>query len=170
MWYVVQVKTGTEENMKVQCEKLVGKAALEKCFIPYYEQMKKYQGEWHKEKKILFPGYVFMVSNGVNDLFHELKNVDGLTKMLGTGKEIVPLVEGEIEFLQSFGKKEQIVGVSEGFIEDGQVCIVDGPLKGYEGWIKKVDRHKRLAYLEVELMGRKIETRVGLEIVEKKEG
>lgn len=169
MWYVVQVRTGTEEVVKMQCLKIINHKILEDCFIPYYELMKKYEGKWHKEKRILFPGYVFMVSSNVDELFLELKNVDGLTKVLGTGEEVVPLENDEIEFLKAFGKKEQLVEMSEGIIDGGKVCVVDGPLKGYEGWIKKVDRHKRLAYLEVELMDRKIETRVGLEIVEKKE-
>ena len=36
-----------------------------------------------------------------------------------------------------------------------------------EGLIRKIDRHKRMAYLEVEMFGRKIEMRAGLEIIEK---
>ena len=39
---------------------------------------------------------------------------------------------------------------------------------GLEGCIKKIDRHKRTAWLEIEMMGRIVETRVGLEVVEKR--
>lgn len=62
MWYVVQVRTGTEEDIQKQCEKLISKETLERSFIPYCEQMKRYHGKWHKETKILFPGYIFLVS------------------------------------------------------------------------------------------------------------
>ena len=41
-------------------------------------------------------------------------------------------------------------------------------LKDHEGLIKKIDRHKRRAYLELEMFGRKIETQVGLEVVAKR--
>lgn len=34
MWYVVQVRTGTEEEIRKQCEKLIGPEALERSFIP----------------------------------------------------------------------------------------------------------------------------------------
>lgn len=56
MWYVVQVRVGTEENIRCQCEKIVGKGILERCFIPYYEEKKKYEGKWHTQEKILFLG------------------------------------------------------------------------------------------------------------------
>lgn len=169
MWYVIQVKTGNEEEISTQCSRIVDPAVLEKSFIPYCEQMKKYHGEWHKEKKVLFPGYVFLVSGDKDRLFLELKKVTGLTKLLGTGQEVVPLTLPEIEFLQRFGKEDQIVEMSRGIIENDRVIITSGPLKGNEALIKKIDRHKRRAYLEIEMFGRKVETQVGLEIVEKRE-
>lgn len=167
MWYVIQVKTGTEEEIRRQCEKIIKKDILERCFIPYCEQMKRYRGAWHKEKKILFPGYVFLVSVNKEELYFQLKKVIGLSKLIGTGKEVVPLDQQEMCFLQKFGKEEQIVSMSEGIIVNDQVIVIKGPLKGNEGLIRKIDRHKRRAYLEIEMFGRWIETQVGLEIVEK---
>lgn len=168
MWYVVQVRTGTEEDIQKQCEKLISEETLERSFIPYCEQMKRYHGKWHKETKILFPGYIFLVSPDKEKLFFQLKKVMGLTKLIGTGDEVVPLTEEEIHFLLEFGKDEQIVEMSEGIIENDQVIITRGPLKGHEGLIKKIDRHKRKAYLEMEMFGRKLETQVGLEVVVKR--
>lgn len=168
MWYVIQVRTGKEEEIQLQCEKVIREDVLERCFIPRYEQMKRYQGKWHKEKKILFPGYVFLVSEDEEHLHFELKKVIGLTKLIGTGDEIVPLTADEVAFLREFGKEEQVVGVSKGIIVDDKVIIQTGPLKGNEGLIKKIDRHKRKAWLELELFGRTVETQVGLEIVEKR--
>ena len=47
--------------------------------------------------------------------------------------------------------------------------LVDGlkQVSGMEGLIRKIDRHKRMAYLEVEMFGRMVEMRAGLEIIEK---
>lgn len=168
MWYVIQVKTGNEEEISTQCSRIVDSAVLENSFIPYSEQMKKYHGEWHKEKKVLFPGYVFLVSQDKDRLFLELKKVTGLTKLLGTGQEVVPLSEEEVAFLQKFGREEQIVEMSQGMIENDKVIITSGPLMGNEALIKKIDRHKRRAYLEIEMFGRKVETQVGVEIGEKR--
>ena len=40
MWYVVQVRTGTEESIRIQCEKQMSEEVLKRCFIPYYEEKK----------------------------------------------------------------------------------------------------------------------------------
>lgn len=167
MWYVIQVRTGTEEEIRRQCENIIEKDILERSFIPYWEQMKRYQGEWHKEKTILFPGYVFLVSGDEDKLYHRLKKVIGLTKLIGTGREIVPLDEAEVRFLLEFGGEEQIVSMSKGIIKNDKIVVTTGPLKGKDGLIRKIERHKRRAYLAIEMFGKKIETQVGLEIVAK---
>lgn len=166
-WYVVQVRTGTEENIKMQCQKNLPRAVLEQCFIPYYEEKRKVQGQWHMRQKILFPGYVFIITSRLDDLYRELKGISGLTKLLGTGQEIVPLWEKEVTFLKAFGGPAQVVGMSEGIIEGAKVIIRSGPLKGFEGLIKKIDRHKRRAWLELPMFGGVQRVQVGVEIVEK---
>lgn len=42
MWYVMQVRTGTEENIRCQCQRLISSDILERCFIPYYQQKKRF--------------------------------------------------------------------------------------------------------------------------------
>lgn len=167
VWYVVQVKTGTEERIKKQCERVIDEEILVNCFLPYYEEQKKYQGAWHVRRKILFPGYVFLVSDHLEELFGKLKNVIGLTKLIGTGREIVPLTDEEVVLLQRLGKDDQVVEMSTGIIINGKVRVISGPLEDMEGYIKRIDRHKRKAVLEIEMFGRSVEMQAGLEIIEK---
>ena len=54
--------------------------------------------------------------------------------------------------------------MSEGIIEPSRIRILSGPLMGMEGQIRKIDRHKRKAWIEVELFGRIQRVEVGLEI------
>ena len=167
MWYVMQVRTGTEERIRLQCERVISQEVLERCFIPYYQQKKRFQGEWHIQEKILFPGYVFLIAQNPEQLIEGLRKVIGLTKLLGSGDEIIPLTPEETQLLLRMGKEEQVVEMSTGIIENAKVKIQQGPLVGMEGLIKKIDRHKRQAVLEVEMFGRTVEMRVGVEIVEK---
>lgn len=168
MWYVLQVRAGTEENIRVQCRKNISEAVLKRCFIPYYEEKKRIRGLWTVQRRILFPGYVFVITDDPELLYQSLKRVVGLTKLIGTGDEIVPLEEEEQEFLLRMGGDDQIVRMSEGIIEQSRIIVTDGPLKGREGYIKKIDRHKRKAWLDVKLLGRVVTVQVGLEIVEKR--
>lgn len=168
MWYVVQVRSGMEERIRNQCINIIDEKTLERCFIPYYEEKKKYQGTWHTESKILFPGYVFMVSSQLEDLHKNLRRVIGMTKLLGTGNEIVPLREDEIQLLKKMRADEKTLEVSTGIEEKGNVVITEGPLTGMEGYIQRIDRHKRKAWLEIHMFGRTMKMEAGLEVIEKK--
>lgn len=167
VWYVVQVRTGTEEKIKNQCLKTIDREILAQCFVPYYEEKKRYQGTWHTEKRILFPGYLFMVSEQLTELYKGLRKVIGMTKLLGTGGEVVPLTEEEVDLLKKMGAGKKPMELSTGVIENGIVMITDGPLAGMEGCIRKIDRHKRKAWLQIELFGRTLEMEAGLEIIRK---
>lgn len=146
---------------------LISSNVLERCFIPYYQQKKRFQGEWHIQERILFPGYVFLITQNPEKLVNGLKKVIGLTKLIGTGDEIVPLVQEEIDLLMKIGTDKQLVEMSSGIIENDRVQILAGPLMGMEGNIRRIDRHKRTAYLEIEMFGRTVEMKVGLEIIRK---
>lgn len=167
MWYVMQVRTGTEENIRCQCQRLINSNVLERCFIPYYQQKKRFQGEWHIQERILFPGYVFLIAENPEKLVNELRKVIGLTKLIGTGDEIIPLVQEEIDLLMKIGTDKQLVEMSSGIIENDRVQILADPLMGMEGNIRRIDRHKRMAYMEIEMFGRTVEMKVGLEIIRK---
>ena len=169
MWYVIQVRTGTEENIRCQCQWLISNDILERCFIPYYQLKKRFQGEWHIQEDILFPGYVFLFAQDLEMLAENLKRVVGLTRLIGTGDEIVPLSEAEITFLTKLGGgfDENIVKMSTGIIENDQIKVLSGPLKDMEGYIKKIDRHKRKAWISIEMFGRSIDAEIGLEIISK---
>lgn len=128
---------------------------------------KKSNGQWNIRTRILFPGYVFLDTEDIDQVFIRLRSVIGLTRILGTGEEIVPLTEREMEFLLQFGGEEQIVGMSEGIIEGSRIRILSGPLVGKEALIRRIDRHKRKAYLEMDMFGRTQRIQVGLEVVMK---
>lgn len=168
MWYAVQVKSGKEHNVLLQCQRTISGEIIQKSFIPYYEEMKKYQGKWEKVKSRLFPGYIFLVTENLEALSSGLSHIFGYTRLLGTGKEIVPLTHEEVDFLEKFGGEDQLVQVSCGMIENDRVRILSGPLMGQEGLIKKIDRHKRKAYLEAQMFGRNVPVQVGLEIIAKR--
>lgn len=169
MWYVLQVRTGTESEIQTQCQSLISDSVLEQCFIPTYEEKRKIRGEWKLVQRTLFPGYLFVGTGQPEELYKSLHRVIGMTKMLRTGDTIVPLTKEEGRFLQEFGGIEQVVVMSEGVIEGDEVRVHSGPLKGREGLIRKIDRHKRVAWLELPMFGRIQQVRVGLEIVEKRE-
>ena len=167
-WYAVQVRSGHEEMIERTCEILVGHDYYKECFIPKTKKMKKFKGKWVFKEEILFKGYIFMISDHVDELFNELKKVPDLTKVLGKKDDIIfPIYKEEVKYLMKFGGVEHIVDVSSGYIEGDTVHVTEGPLIGQEGNIRKIDRHKRIAYVDVSLFGQVTTVQVGLEIISK---
>ena len=168
MWYVVQVISGQEHNSAEFC-KIKMLLENEEVFIPMYQRKKKIKGKYELCQAILFPGYVFFDTDEVEDLFYRLKDIKQLTRILRTGDDFTPLHEKEVAFLSQFGRKKHVVEMSVGYIEGDEVIITSGPMVDWTGKVKKIDRHKMIAVLEVEFFGRMTDVTVGLEIVEKRD-
>ena len=133
-WYVVQVRTGKEEEIVKKCQFYIDHDILIDCFIPITKKKKKYQGTWHIVDDILFKGYIFIITNQVEQLYTQLKKVPDLTKLLGNdGKEIYPIYPQEAMFLTKFSNKNHVVDISNGIIENDKIIINEGPLVGLEG-------------------------------------
>ena len=50
-------------------------------------------------------------------------------------------------WLESVLDEAHVLRASEGRIEGGVLQVERGPLRGCEGRVRKIDRHKRMAYL-----------------------
>lgn len=166
MWYAVWVRTGQEEKVLQMC----GKMLSEQCFLPRYEQARKKNGIWIKTEEPLFPGYLFFISDNVETLADGLKSVPDFARVLGDDREPIALYPHEINFLQKYTNEKRVLEMSCGFLEGDRLVVTDGPLKDYQGKIVKIDRHKRLATLEMEFFGRVVRMKVGMEVVEKRDG
>lgn len=187
MWYVIQVAGGREEETAGLIRTQISPDVMEESFIPRKERIKKFRGRWQQVEEILFPGYVFAVTDRPEELFLELKRVTRLTKILQDGEAFfIPLSREEEEMIRGIGdnyhvtrvskvrvsekKKEESEGLNGKIIEYGkQVIILDGPLKNQEGKIIKYDFHKREVAVKIPFLGNEVELRFGIELVEEKE-
>ena len=121
MWYVVQVSTGAEERTRLRCEKRIDRSILDECFIPMYEEKKHFRGKWTVLKKILFPGYVFVVTDNLNELYKELKKVDAM-KIYIRLMEAVPRwedasVTNKYNLIYCFQKQTEVESLSNSCVE-----------------------------------------------------
>lgn len=167
-WYVIQVSIGHEWKIVNQCRSMISQDILKECFIPEYIKMKRYQNAWHEVKEILFAGYVFMITDKIDLLNVELKKLPEFARIIGKKKnDIFPLDPEEIAFLNAFAKEDHIVTMSRGFIKGDQIVVTQGPMKGKEGLITRIDRHKRIAEIQLKMFNKEAVAKVGLEIISK---
>lgn len=170
MWYAVQVETGKEDAIKNYCLKLIDTEVYNDIFILRFNRAKKYCGKWHKEGKVMYPGYMFIDTDTPADMYEALKKVPGLIKLLGRDRDYFLPIEKNKELLfRSMVDDKHEIDISRGLIEGDRIIITEGPLEGKEAMICKINRHKRTAVLDVEMFGSNVGVTVGLEIVEKRE-
>lgn len=169
MWYVIQTMGGQENQVLALMQRFVDESLVKEAFIPRYEAMKRIKGAWQKRTEALIPGYVFVVTKDPGKLKAELRRVPRFTRLLGNGDVFIPLDSQEVAFVNAFTRPgKRVVELSTGIIEGDHVIILNGPLMGHDGLIRKIDRHKRLAFLEIDMLGRKKTVKLGLEIVAKR--
>lgn len=161
MWYVIQTVSGQEEKCMQQCRQYVEETAYKEMFIPQYIAKKHFQKEWHEVTKTLFPGYLFVDTEEIEPVMEGLKKFRQYTKVLRDGEMLSPITQEEQKFLEAMMDSRHTVRYSEGFLIGDTVCITEGPLRNYQGCIKTVDRHRRIAKLEIPILGRMTPVEVG---------
>lgn len=168
-----------EDKVEEQIRIIVEKGLYKECFHPIRRVKKKIRGEWKELREKLLPGYVFITSDDVRELYQKLRYVPAFTKMLGKdGEGFIPLSDHEVDWLERItgddasdgnnsSKEVELSQVSAS--EDDVITILSGPLKNMEGCIKKIDLHRRIAKVEVDFMNRKTVIHLGIEMVGKRE-
>ena len=168
-WYVIQVPTGKETVMCQIIQRVAGKGVLKECFTPRFATEKKIKGQWVSAESLLLSGYVIAVTDDAVALYERLKNVHAFTRLLASGDSFCPLDEDDRAWLSAFTKEgDRVVPMSKGFMEGDKIVVFSGPLKGREGCITSVNRRKSVAYIELDMCGRRVKTRIGLGIVRKR--
>lgn len=166
--YVIQVVGGTEARVQKLINKMLGDAVQE-CFIPRREVLHRVKGEWIKVSELLFPGYLFVSTHDVQRVLERLSQVPAFTHLLGKSDDrILPLSSDEVSWLTTLLEPStKVLEMSEGIIEGDRVVVTSGPLRGHEALIRKINRNKRVAYLDMRMFGRTKTIKVGLEVVRK---
>lgn len=173
MYYVIQVQASKEEKMIKEIKRHLSGDALIDCFSPLYIQRKKIKGIWNDVEKPAFPGYVFIETNDIKEVFHQLYYVEGFAKLLGrepNSENFLPLSESETKMIEVLYGKEtyHTLGISEIELMQGtRVKVLRGQLFGLEGLIKKINLHKRFVVITFPFGGKSIEATVGIDIIDK---
>ena len=177
-WYVLFVKTGYEHKTVGDINRGWKVDGL-RPFVPMYDARFKQAGRIIQEKRRLLPGYVF-VEMDIDEIDfyimtyplilrteHAYKVLRYNAKHRDSTDYSFKIKEEEQQVLLKLYNDAYCVEMSQGFIEGDRIIITEGSLIGLESYIKKINRHKMEALIELELMGDIRELTVGLEIVSK---
>ena len=115
--------------------------------------LRRESGIWIAHAEPLWPGYVLaMAATGVTQDDHARLGASG------------QLSATESALLDRLCGPDHVIPISEGVIEGGRLRVQFGPLAGLEPLVRRIDRHRRLAWLDA---GSGRQLAVGLEVTAK---
>lgn len=148
MWCALKCRRGEEENIMDACRKRIPRETMQDIFVFTYDRLRRYEGEWHMETKLMFPDYVFLETEDIQRLSEELEPYREFVQVLEGSDMLWRVCPQEERFLRRLCGNGHHLSMSRGYIMDGRTYVTRGPLKGLERQIRKIDRHKRIARIE----------------------
>ena len=153
-YYAVQVQTARERTFIERIEKQLDfhSSSINLLFFQRRLLIKK-NGEQKTELRPLFPGYIFVetaeeISSNAVEMF---RATQFFTRFLKSNKEITPVTGHDLELLHHFMQFGETADISQvEFDENSRIIVKEGPLKGLEGCIINVDRHKKRVKIKID--------------------
>jgi transcriptional antiterminator NusG len=104
----------------------------------------------------VFPGYIFIEAESDSEIIASqwhFRRTEGFYRFLKSNRDITPLSGRDLELVLHFLKSAgQIAGKSVVYFdENSRIVVIEGPLKGLEGSIIKVDRRKGRAKIKLDM-------------------
>lgn len=171
-YYIIQVATGREQAFIDNLNKLEPDLARAHNFIYLTRELNiRRKGSWHKELQPVFPSYIIMQTTQAIDagIIQVLKAMPDFYHFLKSNTQITPLAGTDLAIIQHFLGLGPRIGPSlVRFDEEDRIVVIEGPLKGIEGSIIKVDRRKQRAKIRVDFAGSAHTMDLSFEDIEKR--
>ncbi|SMF76889.1 acyl carrier protein [Paenibacillus uliginis N3/975] len=177
-WYVAFVQTGKEEAVKKRfCDLDIN---IKKCCVPKRKVPEKKNGIVYESIKILFPGYVFFCTEIDFRTYYQINSIPGVIKILNYSNKKDKLISSEESSHDLFFKsvpdeqmsiilemlnENDIIDYLKILFRNEKVKVISGPCKGLEGRIKKIDKHKKRAKIQLDILGLEKIVDIGIEII-----
>lgn len=141
------------------------------AFIPQVEKFMNRKGVKGYESFPMFPNLIFLRTSLAKSTIEKKmrlwrKDIAAMATCFSYEDMKGTLLKpSEQAYLESVLDESNTMRHSLGIIKDDRLMILEGPLVGKEALVKKLDRHKRQAFLDVHLLGKLI--KVPLEITQR---
>ncbi|ADD02003.1 NusG antitermination factor [Thermoanaerobacter mathranii subsp. mathranii str. A3] len=163
-WYVIFTRGGFENKVKDIIQNCFKEEV--KLLVPKRKIIERVKGQPVEKIKLLFPGYVFVNAEMSDELYYKMSEVLKRGVFLKEGKRPAFVREEEMKIILSLIKNSDLIDVSKGIMEGERVKIIEGPLKGYEGLIKKIDKRKKRAKVMLSIAGELKSVDLAIEVIE----
>jgi transcriptional antiterminator NusG len=171
-YYVLYVTAGKEEDI---C-RIISNCLCNDIYEPFtFKKITSFKrGKViRRVTRVIFPGYVFIKTCLTeSDFFIKMicfvRNTNHIIRILNYGSnEKLAVEDDEIAFLLDLCNEKYCIEYSKGFIEGDKITVVEGPLMGQESKIRKINKQKRNATIELIFMNEIRSVTIGLDCIKK---
>ncbi len=167
-YYAIHVYTGHEDDF---LKFLILSAPDRTVYIPKRALDERRRGKIHHKISPVFPGYVFVESENLLkdlDLYWAVRRTPGFIRFLGDNIAPTPLSDKDISLLRHFISFGEIADTSTvTFDENDRIVVLEGPLKGLEGLIERVNKRKGRAKVRLDMCNSSFHIDLGFEAIER---
>lgn len=166
-WYVVHTYSGFENKVKQNIEHVVTISGLKEIFskvvIPAEAVVEIKDGKTRKVNRNLMPGYILVEMEENDELFHLIKQLNGVSGFVGSGEKPIPLTEDEVNnILQLVEHKREKPKPEIKYKIGDAVKVNDGPFVNFQGNIESIDEEKEKVRVMVSIFGRPTPVELGV--------
>jgi transcription antitermination factor NusG len=154
-WYCVHTRSRHEDAVykRLSDKKL-------QAFLPKLEVWSRRKDRRKKIQKALFSGYLFVFEALSARVGLEILKTPGVVKILGNEAGPVPVPEAQIESIKKILNGKAAVSPFP-YLKEGQlVRVVDGPLRGCEGFLVKIKEEKEKLIISIDLLRRSVSVEI----------
>ena len=166
-WYVVHTYSGYENNVRANILKTIENRILQdqilEVLVPMQDVVEMKNGAKKQVSKKMFPGYVLINMIMNDDTWYVVRNTRGVTGFVGPGSKPVPLTEAEMKPLGINIEKKVVVDFDIG----DTVTVTNGVWENTIGEIKRIDHHKQIVTINVDMFGRETPVEISFTDVKK---
>ncbi len=172
MYFCLNCFAGKEEKVRDAAAKRIGDSSSGdfQVWFPLKQNKEKRNGVYETKDRPLFPGYLFIWWDGTDESlfpFREIQAINGAVKFLRYENGNRALMGPDLAYAEWIHLNRGVIRESKVRLCEGQrLQIVEGPLKGFDGNVTKVDKHGRRIKVRFDLGGMVSEVTFSVEFLE----
>lgn len=163
-WYALFVETGSEDIVQQYLTFHFNKVVLS-SLVPKRKLLERKSKATSYITKKLLPGYVLIHTNMEDDKYKTIVEIPRVIKILNYDSYYSKISESEMSTILKLTNLAETIGFSKIYIEGSSIVVKDGPLKGMEGIIRKINKRKSRATVNINFMGNLKTIDLGIEVL-----
>lgn len=158
-WYVIHTQAGYEERVKKSLghgiQSGIVKDLVSQVLIPTETVSEVKAGKKNITERKFFPGYV-LVEMELNDTsWYFIKNIQGVTGFVGSGRKPLPLSENEVKNILKQTEEKKEKPMPKVIFQKGEtIRVAEGPFASFNGMIEEVNPNKGKLKVSISIFGR----------------